>query len=404
VRRAVRPAAAAALLLGLSALAPPAWAHSRSVSWSSVEIEGQGARIVLRVPQLELTRLPWGAVSGALPPGLAAYAISSLRLEAGGRPCPVVEGPRLLRSPTERAALEWRVACPTAADLVLESDFLLDVAPSHLHFARVRRDGAVVERVLSDEARRWPLLATADGGAPAGSTLGGYVWLGVEHIAGGADHLAFLLALLLLARRAADVLTIVTGFTVAHSITLALAALGRVAPASAAVEALIGLSIALVAAENAWLLAGRPRRVPVALVAGLAFMAILAAVGVGAVPALTLAGVALFCGCYFALLERVERPLRMRFAVAFAFGLVHGFGFAGVLAAVALPQGRLLTALLGFNLGVEAGQIAVVAAVWPLLRWLSDLRAGAWHRSVVEAGTAAVCGLGVFWLVSRAYA
>jgi hypothetical protein len=224
-----------------------------------------------------------------------------------------------------------------------------------------------------------------------------YVALGVEHIATGYDHLVFLLGLLLLASRASEVITIVTGFTLAHSITLGLAALGRVRPEAAAVEALIGLSIALVAAENGWLLSGKRRLVPCVVVAVLVATGALAAAGIGAVPAATLLGLALFATCYFALLERVERPARLRFAIAFCFGLVHGFGFAGVLAEVALPQGRLLPALLGFNLGVELGQLAIVALVWPLLVLLSRAQAGRWHRPVLEVGTAMVCGLGMFW-------
>ena len=95
---------------------------------------------------------------------------------------------------------------------------------------------------------------------------------------------------------------------------------------------------------------------------------------------------------------------RLRSAIAFCFGLIHGFGFAGVLTEIALPQARLLPALLGFNLGVEVGQLAIVAVTWPLLRWLVGVQGGRLHRLVLEGGTAAVCALGVFWFVERAYA
>jgi hypothetical protein len=328
-----------------------------------------------------------------------------LRLEAGGVPCPVTEGPRALSAPSDRALLEWRVRCPADGALVIESDLLREVAPSHLHFARLRAPGAgITERVLAGAERSWPLPGPQ--GEPdepsAGSSVQRYVLLGVEHIATGYDHLVFLLGLLLLASRASEVVTIVTGFTLAHSITLGLAALGRVRPEAAAVEALIGLSIALVAAENGWLLAGRPRIVPRVVVGVLGAAAALAAAGIGAVPASTCLGLALFAACYFALLERVSQPARLRFAIAFCFGLVHGFGFAGVLAEIALPQGRLLPALLGFNLGVEIGQLAIVALVWPLLALLARA-AGRWHGGVVQVGTAAVCGLGVFWWIERAF-
>ena len=388
-------------------LASTASAHTRSTSYSSWEIEGREARVRFRIPQLELTRLPWGIVAAPrFSAELGRYLTESLRLEAGGVPCPVVDGPRALAAPSERALLEWRVRCPAEGALSIVSDLMREVAPSHLHFARLRApDGRVTERVLAGAERSWPLPGPeAPGDAPsAGSSVARYVALGVEHIATGYDHLVFLLGLLLLASRAREVVTIVTGFTLAHSITLGLAALGRVRPEAAAVEALIGLSIALVAAENGWLLSGKRRVVPLTVVSVLGAAAALAARGVGAVPATTLLGLALFAACYFALLERVERPARMRFAIAFCFGLVHGFGFAGVLADVALPQGRLLPALLGFNLGVEIGQLAIVALVWPLLALLARLQAGHWHRPVLEFGTAVVCGLGVFWWVERAF-
>jgi hypothetical protein len=396
-------ALAAALVAGAAASA--AGAHTRSMSWSSWEVQGREARVRFRVPQLELTRLPWGIVAPPrFPAELGRYLTDGLRLEAGGVACPVVDAPRALASPPGRALLEWRVRCPAEGDLVIVSDLMREVAPSHLHFARLRdRGGGSTERVLAGAERSWLLPGQAAAAAQAPSDVSRYVAIGVEHIATGYDHLVFLLGLLLLAAGAREVITIVTGFTVAHSLTLALAALGRVEPDGDAVQALVGLSIALVAAENGWLLSGRPRLVPVVTVAALVGTALLAAAGVGAVPAATGFGLALFAACYFALVARSANPARLRFAIAFCFGLVHGFGFAGVLTEVELPRERLLPALLGFNVGVELGQLAIVAALWPVLAALARLRSG-WHRGVLEAGTGVVCALGVYWWVSRAFA
>jgi hypothetical protein len=360
----------------------------------------------LRIPQLELTRLPWGIVAAPrFAPELGRYLSEGLRLSAGGVACPVVEGPRALAAPRDRALLEWHVRCPAEGALAIESDLLREVAPSHLHFARLREPGGgTSERVLAGAERRWLLPGQPQAAADAGgSSLADYLAIGIEHIATGYDHLVFLLGLLLLAARAGEVVTIVTGFTVAHSITLGLAALGRVRPEGDAVQALIGLSIALVAAENAWLLAGRGRAVPLTVVALLGGAALLAAAGVGAVPAATCLGLAVFAACYFALLERVAEPVRLRIAIAFCFGLVHGFGFAGVLSEVAIPRERLVPALLGFNLGVEAGQLVIVAAVWPVLAVLARLRDARFHRATLEGGSALVCALGVLWWVGRAY-
>jgi hypothetical protein len=126
------------------------------------------------------------------------------------------------------------------------------------------------------------------------------------------------------------------------------------------------------------------------------------AVGHGAVPSVALCGLALFAACYFTLLGATRRPEALRWVVAALFGLVHGFGFAGVLAEMALPRAHLLSALFGFNLGVELGQLAAVALAWPLLRVVQRRGAGA-SAALVDWGSAAVCGLGVFWFVGRAF-
>ena len=380
-----------ALAVGL--IGAPVAAHDRTTSYSTWQIDGRAARVTVRLADLDVSRFPWAtAVDRANV--LGPYLVSRLRLAATGAPCPVTDGPRPLAGTPGWQVWEWSIGCPGDAAMEIESDLLLDVAPTHLHFARLTRDGvAGPERVLSAGDRVWRL----DAGAP-GSSFASYIALGIEHIATGYDHLAFLAALLLVASSLGEVARIVTGFTAAHSLTLALATLGWVRPERAPIEALIGLSIALVAAENVWLVGGRGRALPSVVAGGLALLALVAGAGVGRVPALTLAGLGIFAACYFPLLGQAQRPARLRWGLAFLFGLVHGFGFAAVLADARLDSARLARALVGFNAGVEVGQLAVIALVWPLLRSAVARRVG-W----VEAGSAAVAGLGLFWFVTRAY-
>jgi hypothetical protein len=384
---------AALIALTVALLGAPVAAHDRTTSYSTWQIDGREARVTVRLSELDVSRFPWWTDADRSNV-LAPYLARRLRLVTAGAPCPVTDGPRPLEGTPGWQIWEWSVRCPGDAAMQIESDLLLDVAPTHLHFARLTRDGvAGPERVLSTGERVWRL----DAGTP-GSSFASYVALGIEHIATGYDHLAFLAALLLVAGSIGEVARIVTGFTAAHSLTLALATLGWVRPERAPIEALIGLSIALVAAENVWLVGTRSRVLPGVVAGGFALLALVAAAGVGRVPALTLAGLGLFAACYFPLLERARRPARLRWGLAFLFGLVHGFGFAAVLADARLDTARLARALVGFNAGVEAGQLAVVALVWPLLRSAVARRVG-W----VEAGSAAVAGLGLFWFVTRAY-
>ncbi len=387
--------------------APAATAHTKSISYSSWQLGDIGARVRVRVSLLELSRL--GFVPGGRPDleRIAPYLAQRVRLLSGETPCSPLTEPRSLRAREGWTWWQWDVTCEASGDRAIESHVLLDVAPSHIHFARVHGEGgATRERVLNDAEPRWLLDAPRDsadaaGASGEGTSVVGYLVLGIEHILTGWDHLAFVLALLLLAGSLGEVARLVTGFTVAHSVTLALAVLGVLDPDPAPIEALIGFSIALVAAENAWLMAGRGPWIPGLTVLGVLVMMALAAAGTGSVSTLTLTGVALFTACHFGLLGRVERPERLRVAVAFAFGLIHGFGFAGILAELSLPQDRLLAALFGFNVGVEVGQLAVVALVFPLLRMLERPGLGRVHGWVTEGGSAAICALGVFWFVSR---
>jgi len=410
--------AVAWLCLAASLLwARPATTHGRSVSYSSWELEADGAEVSVRLKLLELSRLgpealPPGSVPGAPMPGapdLPARAFPrELALLANGEPC------RTPRAAERRPDLpgwvryRWRIDCPeNAATLKIRSRILLDVAPSHLHFARVRMgDGSrtVRERVLTEASPEFVLRQPISGAAPTeiGSQLLDYIELGIGHILTGWDHLAFVFGLLLLATRFGEVARLVTGFTLAHSLTLALAVLDWVHPQAGAVEAVIAFSVALVAIEKGWLLSGRGHAIPAIVLTGLAALGLASILGWSALPLPSVTGLMLFTACYFALIARSEGDW-LRVFLTFAFGLVHGFGFAGVLVEMALPSERLVPALLGFNLGVEIGQLGIVLLLWPLLVLGKRFATAPLQRWASELSSAALCGLGLYWLVERAF-
>jgi len=375
-------------------------AHTKSTSysrWNFQETESRIATVQVRLPLLELTRFPAGH-------DWSAYLRDNLRLIAGTEPCSATEPVRQAQAPTGWAIFRWKVTCPEQGALTLRSDVLGDVLSSHLHFARVANpDGEIRERVLVAGTPQWT-LETPPGESPEDSlatTVPGYAVLGMEHILGGWDHLAFVLALLLLATSLREVLTLVTAFTIAHSITLGLAVLGIYRPEPISIEVLIGFSIALVAIENSWLMSGQGKTIPTFMVGLLGICAVSAIAGFGQLTALTWIGLGIFSFCHFELLRVHPRPERLRALVAFAFGLAHGFGFAGILMEIDLPAHRLIPALFGFNIGVELGQLLVVLIAWPLLRLLAKVHEGLWYRWLAEAGSAGIAGLGIYWVVLR---
>jgi len=195
-----------------------------------------------------------------------------------------------------------------------------------------------------------------------------YTVLGIGHILGGVDHLLFVLALLLLVRGVGRLVATVTAFTLAHSVTLAAATLGFVHVPSAPVEATIALSILFLASELA--------RQPLATAPS-------AWVGARAGGA-----------------SRADLTARFPWLVAFSFGLLHGFGFAGALSEVGMPQKAVPLALLFFNVGVEIGQLLFIAGVLAL-GWLlrrAALGAPAWWPRAAAYGIGSVAA---FWVVQR---
>lgn len=412
------------LMLALAAAAPnTAHAHAKSVSYSGWTLgDEEEVQVTARVSLLELSRLDLALPVTGGPRDAAAlkrvgrYLADHLQAFSDEGLCPEIGSPR--SRPTEEGWLlfRWSVACPTGSDITLRSEILLDQAPSHMHFARASLKGKererprIVEKVLNRSTPDWTLTRSEEGlqdpsrereGDAAGTSFLGYLTLGIEHILSGWDHLAFVLALILLARSFSEIAKLITGFTLAHSLTLALAVLGWVEPQSAPVEAIIGFSVALIALENGWILGGRALWIPVAVVGGLLILTFLALAQIGQLGALSLFGLAIFTASHFGLLQRAARPHLHRILLAFAFGLIHGFGFAGVLAELTLPTHRLAAALVGFNLGVEVGQLAVVALIWPALQWLRHRGGELSYRLLAETASASICGIGLYWFLTR---
>lgn len=378
-------------VFALTLFAASADAHQRSLSFSRWTIEDSTARVEFRIADLELTRFPPGMFQ-------PEYLTTRLVLLRDGARCAPAPGVRRHSAADGWTVFEWTIPFEPGGELAVRSDAFLDVISTHQHFVRLQYAGSdtVSEMLLTENARVWPL-----GRRAAGASFAGYLRLGVEHILEGWDHLAFVIALLLVAVSLREVAVLVTGFTVAHSITLALAVLGLFKPAAPIVEIYVAFSIALVAVENLWWQAGSDRFAPATLAVVLLLGGVAALTGSGLLPTVAWAGLILFALAYFTALREVERPFRLRAVVTFAFGLVHGFGFAGVLMALGLPPGRTALGLFGFNLGVELGQVLVVLLAWPVLATLRRIANGRLHAPLTELASAGALASAVFWFTTR---
>lgn len=336
-----RAAAGALALLGTLAGSSPLAAHEvRPAYLELTEVAAGRFDVLWKQPVLPISE-----------PGMTARLPLEPRFPD---PCRVVD--RALPEVTRSALVErWTMDCGASG---LAGTIEIEGLPRTLTdvLLRVRRlDGSAVDRLLRPEA---PRTAVATEASP-GVAVPAYLRLGVEHLLFGFDHILFVVGLLFCVRRPLQLVQVVTAFTAAHSVTLALSTLGVVTLPPRPVEAAIALSILYLAVEL--VRAGPP-----------------GAVG-GAAPSLA---------------------ARAPWAVAFGFGLLHGFGFAGALGEIGLPAEAQAMALLFFNVGVELGQLAVVGVLLVLVRLVS-LRQAPLPAAAVAAP---VYGMGIvsaYWFVER---
>jgi len=281
---------------------------------------------------------------------ILAYFATHLAVTAGGTACP----PGDAAIPPDGDGIIYRnsFACANVAgDVVYHSTVLTEKDKTARQVVLIAR-GQSETQALLDADTTAVTLSTAPSLL---STMQRYLLTGIEHIFLGYDHIAFLIAVVLWARRLVPVVKIVTAFTLAHSLTLSLAALNVLVIPSRIVEPAIAASIVFVAAENF-----------------------------------------------------VSRDIDRRWRVAFLFGLIHGFGFAGALREIGLPPDAIVPALAAFNVGVEIGQVAIVAVALPVLGLLDQLTTRGRNEPARAAGvvytmSAAIGLLGSYWLLTRMF-
>jgi hypothetical protein len=216
--------------------------------------------------------------------------------------------------------------------------------------------------------------------------------------------MSFLLGLVMISRRLRDLVFVVTGFTIGHSLTLALAVTGVLRPHAEYIDALVALTIALIGAENIVVQTQKPTPVAIAVGGCLAFMALLEWLGFGGLPSLLLLGAGLFTANYLMISGRLRDAGRLRILITLVFGLIHGFGFAADLLQLQLPPKRLTELLVGFNVGVEIGQLVLVAGATLLVALLTKYKFALPRALVVDVASSCLVALGIFWFVSRSYA
>ncbi len=396
------------LVLGLAlvlASAAGAQAHTKSETHSVWRIVGDVVHVTWSVPDIEAKRL--ATPDGQMPSDtrLGDYIASHASVLNGKTPCPRVGGVQPTAASTGFRRFEFTFRCPSDKDMKLHSDVYFDLVPSHVTFAQVvTSNGDFVEQLFTRDARTLDATAVSGGGRLQNASFFEFIRMGMFHIFTGVDHMSFILGFIILARKLRDLLFVVTGFTIGHSLTLALAVTGLVRPHAEYIDALIGLTIALVGAENIAVASRRPAVVGFSIIGLLGLMAVGKILGLGGLPPLLLLGAALFTSNYMMVSGHLRDAARIRLVVTLMFGLIHGFGFAANLLDERLPKGRLAELIVGFNVGVEIGQLCVVMAVIGAVALLAKVKLTLPRPVVIDFVSAGLVGFGLFLFVTRGYA
>jgi len=392
-----------ALLLALGP-AGPAFAHTRSESHSAWQIQGTTVHLQFTVPDLESKRI---TPDGDMPSveQLGNYIAMHVGALSGDMECKRTEGPRAIASAGGYRRYEFTFECPSAEDIKVHSSAWFELVASHTNFAQIQTDsGNFVEELITNDQET--LSVSEHAGSPL-ENAGFFTFLGmgIMHIFTGVDHMSFMLGLVLISRRIRDLLFVVTGSTLGHSLTLGLAVTGILRPHAEFIDALVALTIAMIGAENLGDATHKPF-VFALIMGGLMFvMALGRYLGAPVIlPMLILIGGGLFCGSYLMMTGHMRDAGRVRLVMTVVFGLIHGFGFAAGLLEMRLPSGRLAQLLFGFNMGVEIAQVTVVLGALLVAYILVKLRLGIPRPIFTDLAAAFLVAEGLAWFLSRSVA
>jgi hypothetical protein len=402
VSRALRSLLAAfALILGLGAA--PAYAHTRSETHSDWQINGTHVETTVAIPEIEVKRLgpPNSTVTNEQ---VARYMQGKATVTADGRPCANPGGAKALAATGQFRRVQYEFDCSTDKAMKLGFSAFFELVPSHTDFAQISQTGHdFVEQLFEKDAQVIPVGGPSSEQALRNAGFFKYVQMGIMHIFTGVDHMSFLIGLVLLSKRTKDLLFVVTGFTIGHSCTLALAVTGILRPHAEYIDALVAFTIAMVGAENIAVATGKPGVVAAGMGGMLLLMALGKVLGIGGLPALLTLGAGIFAANYLMISGHLANAARVRLVVTLVFGLIHGFGFAAGLLEMKLPTDKLAQLLFGFNIGVEVGQVCVVLAVLGVTALLIKLKLALPRRLVVDLASSALVAIGLYWFLGRAY-
>ena len=329
------------------------------------------------------------------------YLSQHLKVTSEGKSCSLVDEIKELNSQEGSLNPSLNFECPSNKEIIIINNALFNLVQSHIHIARIYIDNNLyTEKALFFNDQSIDLNEEKENNSFSNSFYK-FFSLGLDHILSGYDHLLFILGLLLLVTNLKRLLLVITGFTIGHSLTLSLSVINIIQVKSSLVEALIGYTIMFVGLEYLYK-ENNDHRVSMIFITTLSLLLLIFGNLINPnFPYFLILGILLFSLGYFYLLKNLNSENNLLSIITIIFGLIHGFGFGGFLLGSKISSENIFSGLLGFNLGVEVGQIIFVLLILLIYKLLMTLKITKIIEVMKNLSFFAVVFFGFFFFIQR---
>ena len=378
------------------------FAHTKSVSYSTWTIQEDQAILDFTVSSREVTKLKEYQLNYPdLEKSITNHLVKNITSEQI-LPSPSVN---ILNTEIGTTGISLKFDINQADDFIIDMNVFFDQIPGHIHYAKINQIDYKKTMALNQNSHEIVILNNeSETIKPVPfDSFKQHVGLGFAHILEGIDHLLFLLALLILCNSLKSLIFAATGFTIGHSLTLALAASNVVIPQVNIIESLIGWTIVLASIESLNLPNNELKKIQW-VISAIAIMSFIFIVfNMIDLSGGFIFGLGLLSLAILKLNEDVEQANKLRPMLAIIFGTIHGFGFANILNEISLDRANFLVSLVGFNIGVEIGQILVLLIMWFIVSFFMRRILAEHMQKITEIVSSFLCSIGLYWFLMRLF-
>ncbi len=380
--------------------------HTKSESYSNWIIGKSNVISVITIPLHELTRVPYAENKNiTFEEAFQIHANESISVFNNDEPCNL-DNSQVLNAMDGFVRLELIFGCQPKSIMKINYRAIFEFSPSHTHYAKVYKDDILMSELLVNNATNiWQIDTSQQ--LKENKNIVSFFVLGINHIIGGYDHLAFLFGVLLVAGSMRRCVIAVTGFTIGHSLSLIGSTLGLIEANSQVVEVFIGFTIALIAIEYVITKIPKIESSIINNFSLILFIMPLLGLIFGSIPlkiSLGYFGICLFTYCYLhtgKILRHTKTNTKnyLLLSMTIIFGFIHGLGFAGFLRDSGVVGNNIIAPLLSFNLGLEFGQIGIIILVWLIFKKTKHII----NEPIPAISSGALFGIGFYWMIMRTF-